>query len=58
MFNYSLAIVKELEALKKLEEFNSKVALVNLEAPLGAATVDQSFLQDVGDTMLGASSSS
>ena len=40
MFNYSLAIVKELEALKKLEEFNSKVALVNLEAPLGAATVD------------------
>ena len=58
MFNYSLAIVKKLEALKKLEEFNSKVALVNLEASLGAATVDQSFLQDVGDTMLGASSSS
>ena len=40
MFNYSLAIVKKLEALKKLEEFNSKVALVNLEASLGAATVD------------------
>ena len=44
MFNCSLAIVKELEAFKKLEEFNSKVALVNLEAPLGVATVDWSFL--------------
>ena len=40
MFNRSLAIVKKLEALKKLEEFNSEVTLVNLEAPLGAATVD------------------
>lgn len=58
IFDRGLSTVEELEALEKLEEFNSEVASVNPDAPLGAATVDWSFLWSVDDTVPGAGGSS
>ena len=58
LFDRGLSTAEELEALEQLEEFNSKLSSANVEAPLGAAVVDWSFLWNIGDTGPSAGGSS